>query len=83
MSALVMGQVWNLDLPQNEQSVLLALADHADHNGGNVFPSNGLVAWKIGVSEDTVRRAKKKLEERKRNSAIVCIGTRMRKRYPA
>lgn len=64
VSALVMGQVWNLDLPQNEQSVLLALADHADHTGGNVFPSNGLVAWKIGVSEDTVRRAKRKLEER-------------------
>lgn len=59
-----MGQVWDLELPANEQSVLLAMADHADHDGDKVFPSNGLVAWKIGSSRDTVRRLKKKLEER-------------------
>lgn len=59
-----MGEVWDLDLPLNEQAVLLAMADHADHDGSKVFPSNGLVAWKLGVSEDTVSRLKKKLEER-------------------
>src|SRR5579863_6039050 len=64
MSAKIMGQVWDLDLPANEQSVLLALADHADHDGSRVHPSNGLVAWKVGISEQTVRRLKRKLEER-------------------
>lgn len=56
-----MGMVYDLDLPANEQSVLLALADHADHYGNNCFPSNGLVAWKIGMSDDSVIRIKKKL----------------------
>ncbi|MDE2106320.1 MAG: helix-turn-helix domain-containing protein [Patescibacteria group bacterium] len=64
MSAKIMGQVYDLELPANEQGVLLALADHADHDGENVFPSNGLIAWKIGCSEDTVSRIKKKLEQR-------------------
>lgn len=59
-----MGQVYDLDLPGNEQAVLLSLADHANHDGGNIFPSNGLTAWKLGVSEDTVSRLKKKLVAR-------------------
>lgn len=59
-----MGQVYDLDLPTNEQSLLVTLADHADHHGNNVFPSNGLVAWKLGMSEDTVARLKKKLAAR-------------------
>lgn len=65
MSVKTMGLVWDLDLPHNEQCVLLAMADHANHEGGNVFPSNGLVAWKTGLSKDTVRRSKKKLESKK------------------
>lgn len=64
MSAKIMGEVWELNLPANEQIVLLAMADHADHNGGNVFPSNALIAWKAGMSEDTVIRMKKRLESR-------------------
>ena len=64
MSVKVMGAVWELDLPANEQSVLLALADHADHEGYNVRPSNGLTAWKLGISDDTVIRLKKRLVKR-------------------
>lgn len=64
MSVKIMGAVWDLDLPQNEQSLLLALADHADHAGNKVFPSNGLIAWKVGCSTDTVARIKNKLEEK-------------------
>lgn len=59
-----MGEVWELSLPANEQIVLLAMADHADHLGGNVYPSNGLIAWKVGMSESTVRRMKQRLERR-------------------
>ncbi len=64
MSAKIMGAVWDLDLPANEQIVLLALADHADHAGNNVFPSNGLVAWKCGISSRSVTRIKKQLCDR-------------------
>jgi hypothetical protein len=64
MSATIMGQVWDLALPTNEQAVLLAMADHADHSGGNVFPSTALIAWKIGRSKSTVRRVRQKLERR-------------------
>lgn len=70
MSAKIMGLVYDLDLPSNEQAVLLAMADHADHEGCNIYPSNGLVAWKLGCSEDTVSRMKKKLEAR---GILVCV----------
>lgn len=56
MSGKIMGKVWDLALPHNQLLVLLALADHADHEGHNVYPSLGLVAWKTGYSEQQVRR---------------------------
>jgi hypothetical protein len=61
MSAKIMGQVWELDLPANKQIVLLAMADHADHEGENVYPSLGLIAWKTGYSESQTRRIIKAL----------------------
>ena len=57
-----MGQVWELDLPHNKLIVLLAMADHADHHGGNVYPSVGLIAWKTGYSENQTRRIIQRLE---------------------
>jgi len=56
-----MGHVWELVLPANQTLVLLALADHADHEGNNVFPSIGLIAWKTGYSERQVQRIVKQL----------------------
>lgn len=61
MSVKVMGKVWDLDLPHNKLIVLLAMADHADHEGNNVYPSQGLVAWKTGYSIDQVRRIQRAL----------------------
>lgn len=65
MSAIITGQVWGLDLAQPDKYVLLAMADHADHQGNNVFPSVGLVAWKTGYSDRQVRRIIKSLTELK------------------
>ncbi len=59
-----MGKVWDLELPHNQLLILLALADHADHEGNNVFPSLGLVAWKTGYSEQQVRRVLRQLEKK-------------------
>lgn len=56
MSVKVMAKVWELDLPANKLLVLLAMADHADHDGNNVFPSIDLVSWKTGYSEVQTRR---------------------------
>lgn len=56
MSVKVMGQVWELDLSHAEQSVLLALADHAKHDGTSVYPSVDLVAWKTNYSKRQVQR---------------------------
>lgn len=61
MSIKIMGQVWDLDLPANKLLVLLAMTDHADHNGENIYPSMELVAWKTGYSERQVRRIVKSL----------------------
>jgi hypothetical protein len=61
MSGKIMGQVWDLDLPTNEQLVLLAMTDHADHLGENIWPSVGLIAWKTGYSERTIQRLIKSL----------------------
>lgn len=59
-----MGEVWNLSLSHSELLVLLALSDHADHEGENVRPGVSLVAWKTGYSERQVQRVMGKLEGR-------------------
>ena len=62
MSAKLMGQVWDLDLPHNLQLVLLSLADHAQHDGTGVFPGVELTAYKTGYSIRQVRRVLRQLE---------------------
>ena len=54
MSNKVSGKVWELDLDPVEKLVLLALADHADHEGNNVRPGNDLLCAKTGLSERTI-----------------------------
>lgn len=56
MSAKILGQVWDYILTPEEQIVLLAFADHADHNGEHAWPSIPLLTWKTGLSERTVYR---------------------------
>ncbi len=56
MSGKIAGRVWDLDLPHGEKYVLLAMADHADHQGCNIHPSIGLIAWKTDYSERQVFR---------------------------
>ena len=64
MSVKIMGLVWDLDLPQNEKFVLLAYADHADHNGRNMFPAVETIAKKTGYSQRSVQRTTHSLEEK-------------------
>ncbi len=64
MSVKISGKVWDMDLPSGDKIVLLALADHADHNGKNAFPGNGLLAYKTGLSVRQVQRILEDLESR-------------------
>jgi hypothetical protein len=56
MSSKIMGLVWDADIPQNLKFVLLAYADHADHEGNNVFPSVALIVHKTGYTDRQVQR---------------------------
>jgi hypothetical protein len=57
MSGKLMGSVYEYEVNASEQRVLLAMADHADDAGRHVFPSQGLLAWKLSLSVRQVRRA--------------------------
>lgn len=50
MSVKAMAIVWEADLPRAEKFILLAMADHADHNGENIYPALSTIARKTGYS---------------------------------
>ena len=56
MSVKIMGEVFDTDLPKPLKFLLLAMADHADHDGGNIYPGVALLAIKTSDSERNVRR---------------------------
>jgi len=62
MSVKVMGRVWDSDLRSTEKFVLLAYADHASHDGTNIFPAIESMVEKTGFSERTVQSATRELE---------------------
>lgn len=64
MSVKIMGLVWDLDLPANEKFVLLAYADHANHDGSNIFPAVDSIARKCSYSDREVQRITHSLEEK-------------------
>lgn len=64
MSGKIMGQVYDRRLPASERDVLLALADHADHDGDNAWCSVGRLAYKLGCATRTVQRNLRSLEQR-------------------
>lgn len=63
MSVKVMAWVWDQDMPVKEKFVLLAYADHADHEGGSIFPANETIANKTGYSVRSIQRITRRLEE--------------------
>ena len=56
MSVKIMGAIWDLDLPHELAWVLMAYADHADHDGRNCYPGTKLIAYKTGYSTRQVQR---------------------------
>lgn len=62
MSILIMSQVWAEKLEPIEKLVALCVADFADDDG-KAWPGLATVAVKSGLSESTVRRKLKSLED--------------------
>ncbi len=62
MSVKIMGLIWDTNLKPTLRYVLLAYADHADHEGKNIYPSTKLLAHKTGYSKRTIQAATRELE---------------------
>ena len=62
MSVKIMGLIWDYEIPRDEKFVLLAYADHASHDGTNIFPSVETIAKKTGYSERSVQTITRKLQ---------------------
>lgn len=71
MSIKAMNSVWDLELPAiinnieikgRHKFILLAYADHADHEGKNIWPAVATISKKCGVDERTVQRITDDLE---------------------
>lgn len=71
MSLKQMLKVWEHEFDANDQQTMFALADHADDDGRNIYPSLARVAWKLGVHRDTARRRIQKL----RSSGVLVMVT--------
>lgn len=56
MSVRLMSRVWDAKLQPSDKLILLCLADFADDDGKNCFPSINRVARKVGMSARTVKR---------------------------
>lgn len=64
MSVRVMSVVWETECSHSERLVLLALADHADDEGSNAYPSTDRLAWKTGYSRRNVQSILKELRDK-------------------
>jgi hypothetical protein len=62
MSGKLMGTLFGRQLTDSQMMVALALADHSDDDGANIYPSIELIAWKVGKSERQVQRVIRDLE---------------------
>jgi hypothetical protein len=61
MSVKVTGKVWDSDLPRDMKFVALANADHADHDGGSVYPGRATIAKMTGYKRRSVETITKQL----------------------
>ncbi len=55
MSGYLAGKVWHSGLSPRLKPLAAALADIADQDGSNIYPSVARMAWLVGCSERTVQ----------------------------
>ena len=56
MSIRLMSEVWRTNLATTEKMVLLVIADHANDEGTQSYPSQATIAQKASISIRTVQR---------------------------
>lgn len=56
VSVRLMSEVWELEIPASRKFVLLCLADHANDDGKQAYPSVARIARKCSMSERNVQR---------------------------
>ena len=64
MSIKLMHEVFGKEVDHSEQAVLLAMADHADDEGGSCFPSVDRIAYKTGYKPRNVIRVMGELRQK-------------------
>lgn len=64
MSVTLMGKVFGLDIEPSEKLLLLAMADLANDDGSDCWPSVKYLVWKTSLSERHVRRMLSSLREK-------------------
>jgi DNA-binding transcriptional regulator YhcF (GntR family) len=88
MSIRLMSEVWRTNLPTVEKMVLLVIADHANDEGTEAWPSQATIAKKASVSIRTVQRSVNNLVkegylrmEKHRGGSATCREDRRPHRY--
>lgn len=88
MSIRLMTDVWRTTLPTVEKMILLVIADHANDDGGEAWPSQATIAKKASVSIRTVQRSVNSLViqgylrmEKHRGGSATCREDRRPHRY--
>jgi hypothetical protein len=75
VSIKLMSLVWDLDLAAGEKLVLLALADQANDEGVQCWPSVATIGKRSGQGERTVRRILRQLEDAGHITSLPRSGT--------
>lgn len=63
LSGLLAGKVWHSNLDAELKPLAATLADIADDDGSNIYPSILFVAWRLGRDTSTVDRGLKRLRD--------------------
>ncbi len=64
MSGKLIGRVYDIRLPHDEQAIMIALADHGNDFGEHIHPSVDYLAWKTEYDRRNVQRILRKLEDK-------------------
>lgn len=62
MSIRLVSKIWEHDIQGSHRDVLLILADHADHDTHEAWPTVATIAWKAGISERQTQYCLRALE---------------------
>jgi biotin operon repressor len=63
MSYRIQPLIWRAQLDPTAKLVLLKMADHADHDGANVYPSVPAIASACGLKDRAVQSAIRRLRD--------------------